>query len=99
SRFFGRDLLDAEATAFPPRAYIGNYQNLGLFDGERLVVLSPMLKPTTWNYDQVSEELSPTAPDAPLIARTEAGYQTASWLFKNQKYSALSQAPGQRTGK
>ncbi len=99
SRFFGRDMLAPDDIAYPPRAYIGNYQNLGLFDGERLAVLSPMLKPTTWNYDPVSEELAPTAPDAPLIARAEAGYQTASWLFKNRKYSALNQAPGLTAGK
>lgn len=99
SRFFGRDLLAPDATAYPPRAYIGNYQNLGLFDGERLAVLSPMVQPTTWNYDPASKELTPAPPDAPLIARTEAGYQTASWLFKNRKYSALNEPPDQTSGK
>lgn len=99
SRFFGRDMLAPDAIEYPPRAYIGNYQNLGLFDGERLAVLSPLRKATTWNYDPVSEELAPTVPDAPLIARTEAGYQTASWLFKNRKYSALSQTPDPTAGK
>lgn len=99
SRFFGRDMLAPDATAYPPRAYIGNYQNLGLFDGERLAMLSPMRKPITWNYDPVSEELAPTAPDAPLIARTEAGYQTASWLFKNRRYSVPTQAPGPMVAK
>src|SRR5690606_5728385 len=39
STFFGRNLLREDAR--PGRALIGNYQHLGLFDGQDLAILSP----------------------------------------------------------
>ena len=40
STFFGRDVLRAEAQ-HKGRALIGNYQHLGLFDGQDVAILSP----------------------------------------------------------
>ena len=40
STFFGRNLL--QDNPLPPRVLVGNYQHLGLFDGQDLAILSPV---------------------------------------------------------
>ena len=75
SSFFGRNLLLDPAR--PGRALIGNYQHLGLFDGEQLGILSPrrVLRLAGDDGEQ------PAAGDEPLIRRAVAYYQAASHLF------------------
>ena len=82
STFFGRNLL--QANSLPPRVVVGNYQHLGLFDGQNLAILSP--RQGLRRHDQAlteSIESRATASD-PLIARAITYYQTASYGFKHQ---------------
>ena len=77
STFFGRDVLRPEA-ALRGRALLGNYQHLGLFDGEDLAILSPrkMLR----RHDDalgVSHERR-TDKNSELLQRDIAYYQGAS---------------------
>jgi phosphoglycerol transferase MdoB-like AlkP superfamily enzyme len=80
STFFGRDLLRPSQQA--PRVVFGNYQHLGLFDGQNLAILSP--RGRVRRHDDAlggSRETTVTAAD-PLVARAIAYYQSASHGFK-----------------
>ncbi len=82
STFFGRNLL--QDNPLPPRVLVGNYQHLGLFDGQDLAILSP--RQGLRRHDQalgVSRESR--VPDSdPLIQRGISYYQSASYGFKQQ---------------
>lgn len=90
STFFGRNAL--RASTQPGRALIGNYQHLGLFDGQNLAILSP--KRAMRRHDDalgISHERQATAGDA-LVARDIAYYQGASHDFT---HGLLSWQPSQ----
>lgn len=77
STFFGRDVLRPEA-ALRGRALLGNYQHLGLFDGEDLAILSP--RKILRRHDDalgVSHERR-TDKNSELLQRDIAYYQGAS---------------------
>lgn len=81
STFFGRDVLRENAAT--GRALIGNYQNLGLFDGQDLAILSP--KKGIRRHDDalgLSDESAGSVQD-PLVRRDIAYYQGASRMFQN----------------
>lgn len=79
STFFGRDLLQPSNLA--PRVLVGNYQHLGLFDGQDLAILSPRAK-LRRHEDALgaSREVSAQLDD-PLIVRAISYYQSASYGF------------------
>jgi len=82
STFFGRDLLKPNAA--PPRVLIGNYQHLGLFDGNDLAILSP--RQHLRRHDDAlntSREFSADSTD-PLLQRDIAYYQAASHDFQSR---------------
>ena len=91
SRFYGRDVLAAQPGT-PGRALLGNYQKLGLFQGNTLAVLKPVRQSAAFSYDPTSHEMRPLSPDAELIDDAIAYYQTASWLFKHGGQRELSVA-------
>ena len=79
STFFGHNLLRADAG--PGRALIGNYQHLGLFDGQDLAILSP--RGLIRRHDDamgLSVEKAAQATD-PLVRRAIAYYQGASYDY------------------
>ncbi|OLU23564.1 sulfatase [Pseudomonas sp. PA15(2017)] len=79
STFFGHNVLRDNAPA--GRALIGNYQHLGLFDGQNLAILSP--KRAMRRHDDalgISHERTVAKRD-PLVARDIAYYQGASHDF------------------
>lgn len=81
STFFGRDVLREDAAR--GRVLIGNYQHLGLFDGQNLAILSP--KKGMRRHDDalgLSDELTVSIND-PLIQRDIAYYQSASYMFQH----------------
>lgn len=80
STFFGRNVLRTDRA--PGRALIGNYQHLGLFDGENLAILSP--RRGMRRHDDalgLSHESTATIED-PLLRRDIAYYQGASHAFQ-----------------
>lgn len=95
SRFYGRDVL-AMAAGESGRALIGNYQKLGLFQGNKLAVLKPVRQSVTASYNPASHALQFQAPDAELVDDAIAYYQTASWLFSHQKQAELTPAEALR---
>lgn len=89
SRFYGRDVL-AMAPEERGRAFIGNYQKLGLLRDGALAVLKPVRLSSTHSYDRTTYALTAQPPNEALIDDTIAYYQTASWLFKNGKQRELT---------
>ncbi len=81
STFFGRDVLLAGAK--PGRALLGNYQHLGLFDGNNLAILSP--KGAMRRHDDAlgASRESRVDTNDPLLRRDIAYYQEASYSFKH----------------
>ncbi|WP_249673468.1 LTA synthase family protein [Pseudomonas abieticivorans] len=79
STFFGRDLL--KPSSLPPRVVIGNYQHLGLFDGQDVAILSP--RQGLRRHDQAlsQSQESVVSIDDPLVRRAIAYYQAASHGF------------------
>ncbi|SPO67727.1 LTA synthase family protein [Pseudomonas sp. JV241A] len=79
STFFGRDLMLEDR--LPPRVLIGNYQHLGLFNGQDLAILSP--RDGLRRHQQAlgeSQEVNSSTGDT-LIQRAIAYYQVASYGF------------------
>lgn len=79
STFFGHDLLRADHPN--GRALIGNYQNLGLFDGENLAILSPPKEIRRRKNAKNSGREIISSTEDPLIKRAIAYYQGASHSF------------------
>ncbi|MEZ5529635.1 MAG: LTA synthase family protein [Porticoccaceae bacterium] len=81
STFFGKDLLLA-GNHSRNRVLIGNYQHLGLYDGKDLAILSP--RRGIRRHDDASGDSIETAGrmDDPLVQRTIAFYQAASYDLK-----------------
>lgn len=88
SLFFGRDVMASETA--DARAFIGNYQTLGLFEHDTLQVLKPGREEVCYRYNEDSHSLSPAPDDASLREQTVAFYQGAGRLFASGRYSLLA---------
>jgi phosphoglycerol transferase MdoB-like AlkP superfamily enzyme len=84
SKFFGRDVLGQAPE--PARAFISNYQELGLLENGKLQVLSPLQAAQTLSVDMKTQDSAPAAPDANLERDAIAWYQVASDLFNSGGY-------------
>ena len=87
SRFFGWDVTRASGDR---RALIGNYQRLGLYEPGTLTVLQPPRLSAEFSYDNTTFALTPRADDTHMRGEAIAYYQTASYLYHNRGYVALS---------
>jgi phosphoglycerol transferase MdoB-like AlkP superfamily enzyme len=85
SRFFGWDVRTADGGR---RALIGNYQKLGLYEPGMLSVLMPVRRIA--EYDCADGTFALTARPATRAETTIAYYQTASYLYRNELYRALT---------
>ncbi|MBI2813791.1 MAG: LTA synthase family protein [Opitutae bacterium] len=88
SRFFGRDIRRTE----PPegRALVGTYQKLGLLKGDDFVVLNPVRRQTQYRYNRANFGLAAQPVNPALLDEAISYYQTASYLYENNLYRALS---------
>ncbi|MDO9265431.1 MAG: LTA synthase family protein, partial [Desulfosalsimonadaceae bacterium] len=83
SRFFGRNIL---ADDFVERSLIGNYQKLGLYKDNELVILSPgrkverMLDP--YHNDNRIEEI--TGLTGPVVMEAMSWYQGGDYILKHR---------------
>lgn len=82
STFFGRNLLLQDTLA--PRVLIGNYQHLGLFDGQDLAILSPRGSLRVHQQALGESRELPGDSDNPLVKRAIAYYESASYGFKQR---------------
>jgi phosphoglycerol transferase MdoB-like AlkP superfamily enzyme len=81
--FYGQSMFKAKAEKQPERAFISNYQELGYYKNDQLIVLSPKQKTEMFNVDPISMESTPTAIDETLLNEAIAYYQSANTAFKS----------------
>ncbi|MDB6063628.1 MAG: sulfatase [Verrucomicrobiaceae bacterium] len=81
STFFGRNVLREDAAV--GRALIGNYQHLGLFDGNNLAILSPKRGMRRHDAALAQSRESIVNSNDDLLRRDIAYYQGASYAFQN----------------
>ena len=81
---YGHDLLAPSAANRPGRAFVSNYQKLGLLTRDGLAILGPNRKSAAYACDLETGDLSQPGPAAgSLIHDTTAFYQSAAWLFES----------------
>lgn len=80
--FFSQSLFEDQEEQVASRAFISNYQELGYYKNDTLVVLSPKQKTEAYKVDPITMESSPTTMDKTLLNEAIAYYQTANRAFK-----------------
>lgn len=80
--FYGQSLFTAQAHKLPARAFVSNYQALGYYSDDTLIVLSPKQKVEAYKIDPLSFEATPTSMNKKLLNEAIAYYQTASRDYK-----------------
>lgn len=81
--FFGQSLFKAASVHAPERAFISNYQELGYYKNNRLIVLSPRKKAEAYEVDPASLQSTPIAVDETLLNEAIAYYQSAAIAYKH----------------
>ena len=82
--FFGRDIL--ADTPDPPVMLFSHNHDVGLYNGEHLVVLGMQRQVWNYRYDRSADRLIQTAINPALEKLAVAYYQTASELFHDHRY-------------
>jgi phosphoglycerol transferase MdoB-like AlkP superfamily enzyme len=80
--FFGQSLFNEEENKLAPRAFISNYQELGYYKNDTLIVLSPKQKAEAYHVNAHTLESSPIKMNNVLLEEAIAYYQTANRAFK-----------------
>lgn len=80
--FFGQSIFEAERKQLPQRAFISNYQELGYYKDNTLIVLSPKKKAQAYAVDAASLQSTPTAMKTEILNEAIAYYQTAARAYK-----------------
>ena len=87
SRLFGRDVFRAVPDRH--RAFVSNYQKVGLLADNKLAVLKPVAAVSEYACDINTGELSKSKIESE-VEDAIAWYQCASWLFKHRGIGAIS---------
>lgn len=80
--FYGQSLFEAAAKKLPERAFISNYQSLGYYKNDTLVVLSPKQAVEIYQVDPATLEATQGRENARLVNEAVAYYQTAARAYK-----------------
>lgn len=78
--FFGQSVF--EKNQMTPRAFISNYQELGYYKNDKLIVLGPKKRADAYAIDPHTFEAKPSAMDDRLLDEAVAYYQSAFHAFK-----------------
>jgi phosphoglycerol transferase MdoB-like AlkP superfamily enzyme len=82
SKFMGKDILKMKTE--DERAFIANYQKLGYIKNNRLTILSPRQKVTSYKIDRFTGAIESQSPDEEILNQAVTYYQSASFLQKNR---------------
>lgn len=82
-QFYGQSMFAAAAYNQPERAFISNYQALGYYKNNTLIVLNPKQKIEAFKVDPATLESTPTVMNETLLNEAIAYYQTASRAYKS----------------
>ncbi|MBN2646042.1 MAG: LTA synthase family protein [Desulfuromonadaceae bacterium] len=96
SHFFGEDVL---AAGYQPRAFIGNYQKLGLYRDDRLVILEPQQRIFCIDNPWHSETLLPGDDQQPEVQLAQAYYQGADYLIQHKLHHQGGASTGTLTAR
>ena len=80
SKFFGRDVLREG----PGRALLGNYQKVGLLEGQDFLLLLPRKGAVSYTCDAQGQREA-GAMSKQLLQDTVSYYQSAAWLIEHKK--------------
>jgi phosphoglycerol transferase MdoB-like AlkP superfamily enzyme len=80
NHFFGDALFENNSNA--ARSFVSNYQELGYFKDNTLIVLSPKQKAATFSVDPATFAATPAPENLQLTKEAIAYYQTGSRAFK-----------------
>jgi phosphoglycerol transferase MdoB-like AlkP superfamily enzyme len=81
SYFWGNDILDEH---FHERALIGNYQKVGLYENNKLVILSPGKKIDLMENPETENRIKTLEPDDPFALEAISYYQGADFVLKHR---------------
>ena len=81
--FFGQSFYEEAENLTPARAFISNYQELGYYKNDTLIVLSPKQKTQAFKVDPVTLDSTPANMNETLLNEAIAYYQTASRAYKS----------------
>lgn len=81
--FYGQSMFEAAARKAPERAFISNYQALGYYKNNTLVVLSPKQAVETYQIDPKTLDANLDKANDSLVNEAVAYYQTAARAYKN----------------
>ncbi|NII82225.1 MULTISPECIES: LTA synthase family protein [unclassified Pedobacter] len=84
SKFFGQDVFKMKDSE--ERAFISTYQSLGYIKNNKLVILDPNKKATTYKPDFTTGSAVAIPADQKLINEAISNYQMASYLYQNGLY-------------
>jgi len=82
SKFFGKDILKMKTE--DERAFIANYQKLGYIKNNRLTILSPQQKVTSYKIDRFAGKVELQAVDEESLDDAVTYYQSANYIQKNR---------------
>jgi phosphoglycerol transferase MdoB-like AlkP superfamily enzyme len=82
SKFFGKDIQKMKPE--DKRAFIANYQKLGYIKNDRLTILSPQQKVTSYKINRFTGAIERQAVDDEVLNEAVTYYQSASFVQKNR---------------
>ena len=82
SKFFGKDILKMNPE--DERAFIANYQKLGFIKNDRLTILSPQQKVTSYKIDRFTGAIESQPINEELVNDAITYYQSANYVQKNR---------------
>lgn len=81
--FYGQSMFEAARKQLPERTFVSNYQALGYYKENTLIVLSPKQEVEAYRIDPVSLEAVAAPIDHRLMNEAIAYYQTAARAYKH----------------
>jgi phosphoglycerol transferase MdoB-like AlkP superfamily enzyme len=88
SKFFGQDVFKMKDDQ--QRAFISTYQSLGYIKNNKLVILDPNKKLSTFTPDFLTGASKPIAAEAWLTNEAIANYQSAAYLYSSKGYNFVA---------
>ena len=82
SKFFGKDIL--KMTPNDERAFIANYQKLGFIKNDKLTILSPQQKVSSYKIDRFKGVTERQPIEDEMVNEAVTYYQSASFVQKNR---------------
>ena len=79
--FFGKDILSPD---FKGRAFIANYQKLGILNNKELLILSPRKELSLMDISSMEPSLKKIGVSYPFVKELMSYYQGADYVLKNR---------------